>query len=203
MLIPSFRLAVLLCVPLLVVGIGMGMQGSPDFGESVTHAPHAEHPPLAHTGGFGEPTCHECHFGGELNGGDGTLSVEGLPTSVHPGRSYRVSVRLSAEMRRAGFMLSVRGTDGRQVGSLASVDTVRTAVHTIDSTGVQYVHHTLRGTNLSTRGRAEWRLRWTAPPTAGDSVVVHVAANAANDDASEFGDDIYTTQLRTRVSAAE
>lgn len=200
---PSFRLAALLCVPLLVVGIGMAMQGSLDSGESVTHAPHVEHPPLARTGGFGEPTCHECHFGGELNGGDGTLSVEGLPSSAQPGRSYRVFVRLSAEMERAGFMLAVRGTDGKQAGSLVSVDTVRTAVHTVDSTGVQYAHHTRRGTNLTTRRRAEWRVRWTAPSTVGDSVVVHVAANAANDDASEFGDDIYATQSHTQVSATE
>lgn len=164
---------------------------------------YAEHPPLGHTGGFGEPTCHACHFGGEVNGGEGTLAVKGLPPFVRPGHSYRIAVRLTAEMKRAGFMLGVRTADGTQAGRLSPVDTVRAAVHRVDSTGVQYAHHTLAGTELRDPNRAVWRLRWTAPAAAGDSVVVHVAANAANDDASEFGDNIYTVVERARVTESE
>lgn len=163
---------------------------------SATSAPYAEHPPLRHTGGFGEPTCHACHFGGELNAGAGQLSLEGLPSTVQPGETYRLRVLLRADMARSGFMGAVRFSDGTQAGALTPVDTTRVAVETVDSTGVQYAYHTLAGTEV-TGASATWAVRWTAPeqgPT--DSVVVHGAANAANGDASAFGDDVYSTQER-------
>lgn len=197
------RLIALLCGPLVVVAIGVGPAGQTRPTDRPVHASYAEHPPLGHTGGFGEPTCHACHFGGEENGGQGTLSIEGLPSTVRPARAYRVTVRLSAAMKRAGFMLSVRGHDGTQAGSLVPVDTSRTAVRTVDSTGVQYAHHTLQGTELTDPNGVAWRVQWTAPPPSVDSTVFHVAANAANDDASEFGDDVYATAVRTRVMAGE
>lgn len=175
------------------------MQGGGEASDVSSEPRYAEHPPLGHTGGFGEPTCHACHFGGEVNGGEGTLAVTGLPPSVRPGHSYRFAVRLSAEMKRAGFMLAIRTADGTQAGQLSPVDTARAAVHRVDSTGVEYAHHTLAGTELRRPNRAAWQLQWTAPATVGDSVVVHVAANAANDDASAFGDDIYMTVARAMI----
>ena len=73
-------------------------------------------PPPAHTGGFGEPTCQECHFDAGLNEGPGTLQVSGLPDRVLPDTTYSVVVRLAQPgMQRAGFMLSTRTPDGTQV----------------------------------------------------------------------------------------
>lgn len=189
-------LAVLLFGPGLLAGGGLVWIPAP---ESPSAAPYAEHPPLGHTGGFGEPTCQACHFGGKGNGGDGTLAVGGLPDTVRPGRSYRLSVQLVASMKRAGFMLAVRCPDGTQAGRLSPLDTARVAVHTADSTDVQYAHHTLEGTSLPGQNQSTWALRWRAPETPGDSAVVHVSANAANDDASEFGDEIYTRTVRVAI----
>ncbi len=62
---------------------------------------------------------------------------------------------------------------------------------------VQYAQHTRAGAFTETPGVARWSIIWTAPSTGGTSVVFHVAANATNDDDSEFGDFIYT---RGRVS---
>jgi hypothetical protein len=39
-----------------------------------------------------------------------------------------------------------------------------------------------------------WAVEWTAPAQALADVAIHVAANAANDDNSEFGDHIFTAE---------
>ena len=58
------------------------------------------------------------------------------------------------------------------------------------------------GTALARPGAASWTVEWRAPATAAPAgptaVVFHAAANAANDDASEFGDLIYTASATTR-----
>ncbi len=193
------RFSGLLLGPVLLLGLGVWAR--PMAPRTTAEAGrYAEHPPLAHTGGFGEATCHTCHFDGPLNGGDGTLSVDGLPDTVRTGRVYPLTVRLTAEMERSGFMLSVRHPDGRQAGDLVPRDTSRVAVATPDTTAVQYAHHTLEGTALPKPDRAAWTIEWRAPAAAADSAIVHVAANAANDDASEFGDDIYTTTIHAAVT---
>ena len=160
--------------------------------------PYRDGPPPAHTGGFGEPTCAECHFGGPVNADPGTLTVA-LPEAYEPGGTYRISVELEhPQMAVAGFQLAVRFADGaregRQAGSLRSVGP-RSAVTADTTTGVQYGHQTPAGAALLGAGVTRWTLEWTAPHLAGE-IVVTVAANAANDDASEFGDDIYTTEAQ-------
>jgi len=187
---PRSRLGLAFLGPLLLVLCGLWIRRPVGHGRT---ALYAEHPPLAHTGGFGEPTCQVCHFGGELNGGTGRLGIGGLPDTVEAGTSVRLIVRLRAEMARAGFMLAFRHPDGRPAGTLTPVDSARVAVHVPDTSDVPYAHHTLAGTELTSAGEATWRVHWTAPSGAADSVRLHVAANAANDDASEFGDDIYAT----------
>src|SRR5690606_8758969 len=47
--------------------------------------PYPDRPPPAHTGGFGEPTCQQCHFDAPLNDPGGALYVEGLPERYTPG----------------------------------------------------------------------------------------------------------------------
>lgn len=164
---------------------------------------YREGPPPGHTGGFGEPTCAECHFGGPVNPDRGSVNVE-IPTAFEPGRTYRIAVALThPDMRVAGYQLAVRFDDGprrgEQAGTLRPVGP-RTAVTGDTATGVRYAHQTAGGTALSGTGEARWVLEWRAPETDGD-VAVHVAANAANDDASEFGDVIFTNDARIPVAA--
>ena len=100
-------------------------------------------PPLAHTGGFGEPTCHICHNEFELDFPGGSLELAGLPDSWAPGRSYPVVVTLHSEgMVVAGFQLAARFSDGRTAGTLAAVD-LRAVV--TDSTGVPYARQAQGG----------------------------------------------------------
>jgi len=156
---------------------------------------HADAPPTAHTGGFGEPTCQACHDEFEVNLPGGTLALLGLPDVYEPGRAYALTVRLeSEEMVRAGFQLSARFASGRApgrpAGTLAPVDG-RTAVTQDPVTAVPYAHHTRAGTPTPDPSVASWTLAWTAPD-AGGEVVFHLAANSANGDDSPLGDLIYT-----------
>ena len=164
---------------------------------------YREGPPPAHTGGFGEPTCAECHFGGPVNADGGTLTID-VPVTVEPGRTYRIAVELAhPEMAVAGFQIALRfaegEAEGEQAGALRPVGP-RTAVTTDTVTGVQYGHQTPAGAGLSGASETRWVLEWEAPKTAA-AVVAHAAANAANDDASEFGDDIFTTRAGITVDA--
>ncbi len=160
---------------------------------------HPEGPPPAHTGGFGEPTCHFCHFDGELNGGGGHVTLMGLD-DLSADQPWLLEVRLSQkDMQRAGFQLAVRFADeerkGAQAGAFESVDE-RVAVDIENN--IQYIHQTEIGANLSVTDLISWQFRWL-PPSAGDSVVFHLTANAANGDDSEFGDAIYSLELSLKT----
>jgi hypothetical protein len=159
---------------------------------------YPEKVPLAHTGGFGEPTCQACHFDGPLNAQGGSLVLEGVPKMYRTGQRYRLTVQLTRlKMASGGFQLAARFADGRQAGTLVPVDD-RVEVMEADSSLVLYAQHTKIDTELAAPDTARWILVWT-PPTGGASdVTFHAAANAANDDASAFGDFIYTTQAQSK-----
>ena len=178
---------------------------TPALVATATHAgaTYADQPLPQHTGGFGEETCHTCHFAEPLNAPGGTLTLEGVPPAYTPDTTYRLTVRLEKPgMRRGGFQLAGRFADGaaagQQAGTLRPVDAERAAVTPAGSTAVQYAHHTLDGTALAHPDAAAWTLEWTPPDTARGPVVFHAAANAANDDASAFGDFVYTQQTQSR-----
>jgi len=174
----------------------------------LAHARYITGPPPAHTGGFGEPTCYACHMETEPNTGTGALVLSGLDGVYEPGATRRITVELASPgMRRGGFQLAVRFAEGnaagRQAGTLRALDE-RVGI-TTDTTGVQYAHHLEAGTELAAPDTARWILEWTAPPhgTGDDVVVFHIAANAADDDASPFGDRIFTDSVRVRAAAAK
>lgn len=150
--------------------------------------PEPDRPPPGRTGGFGERTCHECHFEDDVNAGTGSLALD-VPDSVAPGATVVLRVRLAHDdMRRAGFMLSVRTGDGAQAGMLRAMD--ERAQVTLEN-DVAYAHHTFAGTELAGDSTA-WAVEWeTAGLSAGDVVHIHFVGNAGNDDASPFGDFIY------------
>ena len=76
-------------------------------------AAYLDGPPPAHAGGFGDDTCHACHFENDLDAPGGSLAISGLPDTLDPSQTYRVTVSLErADMRRAGFQLVARVNDG-------------------------------------------------------------------------------------------
>jgi len=159
-------------------------------------AAHVFGPPAAHTGGFGEPTCHECHAEFDVNALGGRVELEGLPAAYEPGRSYAVVVSLhSSEMAAAGFQMSARFDDGRPAGTLVAAES---RVTVVDSAGVPYAQHAPQGTRPGTPEVARWAVEWVAPATGG-RVRFHVAANSANGDNSPFGDLVYTAEKAVAV----
>ncbi len=195
-----------------------GAPGSPDSVRSgvialaaaalIGLAPHPtagvypQNPPAAHTGGFGEPTCHQCHFGYPVNHSRGQATVSGIPPAYSSDSAYTLTVTVSREgMGAGGFQLATRLADGPglalQAGSLAELDS---RVEIVTAGRVDYAQHTLTGTALTRPGVAQWRLRWRAPSREDGTVSFHVAANAANDDRSEFGDFVYVWRGQSRAS---
>jgi len=180
----------------------------------VTHrgrgAVHYDGPPIAHTGGFGEPTCRVCHQGQPLNAAGGTLRVEGLPGRYEPGRTYELVVVLRRDgMGRAGFELSARAVAGAQAGALEATD-MRVRVVPDSVTAVRYAEQTREGCSV-TGPEARWTVHWRAPAQTGEGggsgggssdVLIHVAANAANYDDSPLGDFIYAGEWRVGGPAA-
>ncbi len=160
-------------------------------------------PPLGQTGGFGEPTCARCHFGAPMNAEGGLLGVE-VRVAPKSATTNSVVVRLVRPgTRRCGFQLSARFASGEHAGKQAGrfvaelEEDARVTVR--DSSRVQYVSHSLAGSRPVAADSCEWIVGWL-PDWQSGAVVFHAAANAANDDNSEFGDFIYSTE--TRVSPA-
>lgn len=160
---------------------------------------YGDGPPPAHTGGFGEPTCARCHLDHPINDPDTHLRIEGLATSYVAGERYRITLMLSRPgMRRGGFQLAIRSIAEDRGGWPAG--TVRTSSDRVrvvlaGEPPIQYAQHTVRGTLVTAADTATWVIEWTAPPEPVGQVVVDVAANAANDDASEFGDHIVVRRI--------
>lgn len=162
---------------------------------AATFLPASTGPAPALTGGFGEANCQVCHRDYPLNETPGAIQLDSLPAVYQPQQVYRmvVSVR-HAELERGGFQLSARFEDGTQAGSFAVADTALLRVQR--AAGVAYLSHTLAGTHQVKNHTASWSFDWTAP-AAQKRVLFHVAANAANHDASEFGDRIFTATFHS------
>ena len=156
-------------------------------------------PPLAHTGGFGEPTCLECHRGDPLNSPGGELRLIDVPDRYVPGHSYDIGILLRrSDLMRAGFEAALRHEGGTQAGGLAAGEGLEAKIRVRRDTtrGILYAHHIRAGTDVQ-GDSARWTVRWTAPDSGGD-VLIHVASVAANDDNSPLGDYVYSVTARIR-----
>jgi hypothetical protein len=156
-------------------------------------ASYVDGPPPAHTGGFDEPTCHACHFENAMNDDAGALQID-APARYEPGQRYRLRIELRhPALERAGFQLSTRFAAGPARGTQAGELAMAAAIGRVSRhEEVAYAHHVRGGTERAGDAVASWTVEWTAPTSAGADIDVHVAANAANDDNSEFGDRIFT-----------
>lgn len=149
----------------------------------------------AHTGGFGEPTCHSCHFDYEVNNGRGRVALEGLHEAFQPEAVYDITVVVQSEqLKLGGFQLSARFEDGSQAGTF-SWDADRVMLTPGISDELQYVQHTAASTSLVDERKVTWEVSWRAPEMATGPVYFNVAGNAANDDDSAFGDWIYVEEV--------
>ena len=124
--------------------------------------------------------------------------IAGIPERWRPDSVYELTLMLHGPgIGRGGFQLSTRfisdSLHGQQAGALAAID-ARVAILPLPATGVSYAQHT-RAADPAADSSVSWTLRWTAPPQRLDDVALDVAANAANGDASPFGDRIYVRRV--------
>ena len=180
-----------------IAALGIALASAAPLGAAWIIA-YPDAPPPGMTGGFGEPTCVQCHFEAFQPASGGGLEIEGLPAKYTPGGRYVLTVALArAGMERGGFELAARFADGPARGCQAGAfrpladDTMITELG-----GVGYVHQTLGGSQLAEPGRARWQIEWTAPSAADSPVAFHVAGNAANGDESARGDYIYVFEAK-------
>jgi hypothetical protein len=157
---------------------------------AIAARPFLNGPPPGTTGGFGEPTCAQCHFDVEHPDPQGLLEVEGFPQSWQPDKRYIVTLRLRRPgMGRVGFELAIRFANGKQAGTLTPTDD-RTATETAN--GITYAYQTAAGAELPRANRDTWHLEWLAPSAPTQTIMLHAVGNAADGDDSQFGDHIYT-----------
>jgi hypothetical protein len=165
-------------------------------------ASYKDGPAASMTGGFGEPSCRQCHFDNPLNDPNGALRLTGVPDRYKAGESYRISVDLSrAGMTRGGFEISARFASGDQRGKQAGLwRTLNERVQIIHSEtdlGVLFVQHNGSGSVAANPGTNSWTIQWIAPEGPAEPVQFNVAGNATNDDASPLGDYIYLAEARS------
>lgn len=159
---------------------------------------YPEHLTGAFTGGFGEETCRSCHFDYDLNPAEGSLEISGFPQKLSAGELLEIQIKVERkELEAAGFQLSARYEDGSQAGKFViKNDDIVFTKSMADS--IQYVQHSNEGTRPYQENSKSWIVKWKVPSSIKGSVVFNVAANAANGDQSEFGDFIYTKEMKAR-----
>jgi hypothetical protein len=167
---------------------------------SATRYTHRDAPPPGHTGGFGEPTCQDCHFQADVNDGAGAVAATGLPHSYEPGGRYRLTVVLAQPgLGVGGFQVAARFEDGTQAGCFTIPDREASRTAVTSDLGIEYAHHLFEGTAAGGADSVAWELDWIAPD-ASRAVVFHVVANAGNGDDSPLGDYVYTARIEVRPS---
>lgn len=180
---------------ILVSGI-MASLFHPSTSKTTAEAGHyPEELPGAFTGGFGEQSCHSCHFDYPLNPKEGSLSVAGIPGQYQSGKAYEFTISLKRNgLEQAGFQLSSRFEDGTQAGSFKA-NSNRLSFTEVKNT-IQYLQHSAKGANVQSQEITHWNFTWVAPDSSGRTIILNLAANAGNGDASAFGDYIFLREIK-------
>jgi hypothetical protein len=163
---------------------------------------YADGAPPGFSGGFGEESCHACHFEADANLPPGRVVLTGLPDAFVPGERYPLTVTLTRPgMALGGFQLTARFVDdGAQAGALEGGPGEEARVAIARSVGVEYANQRRPGAAPVAPDTSRWTLVWTAPPERR-AVRVHVAANAADYDESIYGDRVYTAAVDVTPAA--
>ncbi|MBL4654209.1 MAG: T9SS type A sorting domain-containing protein [Bacteroidia bacterium] len=165
-----------------------------------TNDPQSTGAPPSSTGAPGETTCAKsgCHTGQNVNSGAGITSFtfsNNLET-YFPGETYPITISIMQDsINRFGFeCVVVANNDSSNAGTFIITDAARTQVFpgSDQFEGREYLTYTYDGTNPYTDGVGEWSFEWTAPATDVGPVTFYIATVAANNDATDKGDLVYT-----------
>jgi len=178
---------------------------------------HSAGPDPGKSGVPGESTCNEigCHVGTGLNAGGGSVQISAVGTTYIPGVTQQINVTVSdPTQRRWGFQFTARlASDSKtRAGILTPLDNTTQVLCTAatlfevtctSNPVLQYIEHTSQGAVTTAVGAGNtFHFNWTPPATASGDIILYAAGNAANGNALETGDHIYTTTLRLSPAAA-
>jgi hypothetical protein len=157
-------------------------------------------PPNAVAGAPGNGTCANCHSGAGLNAGPEQLSItfSGANNQYVPGQTYQVTVSFVSSRPRHGFQLVARSGAGNNVNAGTLAVTSASTTQAAPSGSDIYIEHTSGGTF-----QTSWTCNWTAPSVAVGNVTFFAAGNAANNNGSTGGDNIYTTSRVITASTVQ
>lgn len=193
----------------LVAGVGgvLGVPGAPPTSAApegsaaplALRAHFMDGPPVRSTGGFGEPSCIDCHWGAEVDDPAGSFFLEGVPERFRPGQTYDLALVLTRPgMVVGGFQLSARFEgDGGQAGDLRIPTEAESRMAVVEERDVLYAQQRSAGMTLTSPDTVRWPLRWTAPDGPGP-VVFHASGNVGDGDDSQIGDYVYLLESSTQ-----
>lgn len=193
-----FKILIIVLLP-FVIGIVFDKNRAseqPEMYPSATEFP--EHLDGPFTGGFGEQTCHSCHFDYDLNMEGGSLELDGIPENYKAGEEYPITVSISGEqLEIGGFQMTARFSDsGKQAGSFSwEGNRLMFTPESAAGDSVLYIQHSAEGVSPTSDNTVEWSFTWTTPEHAEGPVQFNIASNAGNYDDSSFGDRIYVKKL--------
>ncbi len=162
--------------------------------------------PLGSTGAPSENTCAKstCHTGSVINSGTALLGIDFNSTTYQANEVYNITVSLQQpNINRFGFQLLALNGNNQSTGTFLITDSSRT--QTQEGIGAyegrNYVTYKYAGTEPYSPGLGEWSFQWKAPSTYQGDVTFYAAAVAANNDATDAGDSVYTKQLSITTAA--
>ena len=163
------------------------------LGAAVAASAYPEGAPWGAANPAAEESCGDCHYDYEPVENSPALAAEGLPEQVAAGDRYDFVLRFAeAEAKISGFQVTAGG-DGSDAGRFtSSEENLESLGNAIRSTATRRVD-----------GEVQWAMTWHAPSAiAGEKsrVTFYLAASAANDDQSPFGDVIHYRQIEVEVA---
>lgn len=136
-----------------------------------------------------EQHCATCHFDAEPVRDSRMLNIKGLPAQPVAGTDYELEITFDdPEIVVAGFQVIADAAD-REAGVFASTDD-----------HVECIGSAVRSTAPRKGNPAvSWKVSWRAPGGLSAPIAFLVAASAANDDGSPFGDRIHYRSYELRA----
>jgi len=131
-----------------------------------------------------EQTCATCHFEYEAVANSGAISIDGWPAELLPDETYDLVIRFDdRDAVVAGFQVVVESACDEAGHFVRAPDDVEFFGGAIRSRRPREMDNGVT-----------WAVQWKAPSRICLPIVFHVAASAANNDGSPFGDIIHFRQ---------
>ena len=156
---------------------------------------NSANPPDAHTGAPGETFCANCHsLNGSLN--QGTITVEGFPSTINPEETYSLTVvnrNTVGDAVRAGFQMTILGPTNTKAGDM----TLPTGSHNCivsNSGGRQYFEHN-PFVEYPDSNVVKWTVLWRDSIIAnGDKITYYACGIIGNGNMNSTGDRTVTAK---------